>query len=351
MENNKVKTLITERLILRMLTEDDAENAFKNWTSDDEVSKYVRWSTHKNIEETKAYISNEEKNCRAGNYYSWGIVLKDENELIGAISAFPSDEDRLEIGYNISKKYWRNGYTTEALKEVLRYLINEKNIYKFKCSHAVLNPASGAVMKKAGFQYSHDDTYEKFDGSKKFECKVYYLDADKIQLVKPVIRKAIKTDSYNIANLIASSWQTAYKGLIEDKFLNSLSVEVMAQNWERNILNQDENDNIFVCEENNKILGVIRFGKPSDNSETYNSEIHALYVEPSLKGKGIGTKLFEFAKKYFIEKNTTNMIIWCLKNNLPSIKFYEKMGGSIASTRKAIVHNIEVEEVGFSYKL
>lgn len=41
------KTLETERLILRPLTVNDAEEAFKNWTSDDEVSKYVRWSTHK----------------------------------------------------------------------------------------------------------------------------------------------------------------------------------------------------------------------------------------------------------------------------------------------------------------
>ena len=50
------KTLETERLILRPLTVKDAEEAFKNWTSDDEVSKYVRWSTHKNVEETKEYI-------------------------------------------------------------------------------------------------------------------------------------------------------------------------------------------------------------------------------------------------------------------------------------------------------
>ena len=34
------------------------------------------------------------------------------------------------------------------------------------------------------------------------------------------IRKAIKEDSYNIAKLIVESWQTAYKGLINDNYLN-----------------------------------------------------------------------------------------------------------------------------------
>jgi len=171
--------LETERLILRELVESDAEEMFKNWASDDEVSKYVRWITHKNVEETKQYIKEEQERCKNEKYYNWGIVLKESNELIGAIGAFPSEDDRIEIGYNIAKKHWRNGYTTEALKRVMEYLINDERFYRFRCGHAVLNPASGAVMKKAGFIYSHEDSYEKFDGSQRFDAKIYYLDVDK----------------------------------------------------------------------------------------------------------------------------------------------------------------------------
>ena len=166
-----------------------------------------------------------------------------------------------------------------------------------------------------------------------------------------MIRKAIKEDSYNIANLIVASWQTAYKGLIDDNYLNNLSVSDRMTGWENNILNQNENNHIYVYEEDSKILGVIRFGKPDDESANYNSEIHVLYVEPSFKRKGIGTKLFDFARTYFINNNTTDMIIWCLRNNIPSIKFYEKMGGTIVDSRKAIIHNIELEEAGLSYNL
>lgn len=166
-----------------------------------------------------------------------------------------------------------------------------------------------------------------------------------------MIRKAIKEDSYNIAKLIVSSWQTAYKGLIDDNYLNNLSVSDRITGWENNILNQNENNHIYVYEKDTKILGVIRFGTPTDESTNYNSEIHVLYVEPSLKRTGIGTKLFNFARNYFLEKNTTNMIIWCLKNNIPSIKFYEKMGGTIVASKKGFIHNIELEEVGLLYNL
>ena len=173
----KIKTLETERLVLRELKEDDAQIVFKSWTNDDEVSKYVRWSTHKNIEETKEYLKDTEKRCKEEeNYFSWGIVLKESKELIGAMAAFPTEDGRIEIGYNIAKKHWRNGYTTEALKKVIEYLTNEVGIHKYICSHAVLNPASGAVMKKAGFKYVKDGTCEKFDKSIIFDTKIYYLD-------------------------------------------------------------------------------------------------------------------------------------------------------------------------------
>ena len=166
-----------------------------------------------------------------------------------------------------------------------------------------------------------------------------------------MIRKALTSDSYNIAKLLVSGWQTAYKGLIDDKFLNNMAVDIMAQNWEENISTQNTTNNIYVYEENNKILGIIRFGKPDDASSNYNAEIHVLYIEPSLKRNGIGTKLFEFATNHFIKNKTTNMIIWCLKGNTPSIKFYEKLGGRIVSSRKAVINNIELEEVGIEYNL
>lgn len=166
-----------------------------------------------------------------------------------------------------------------------------------------------------------------------------------------MIRKAIKSDSYSVAKLILSGWQTAYKGLIDDEFLNNMSVDFMAEKWADNIETQNLDNNIYVYEENKQILGIIRFGKPDDASSTYNSEIHVLYVEPSLKRKGIGTKLFQFATDHFINNKTTNMIVWCLKGNAPSIKFYEKMGGKIVATRKAVINNIELEEVGLEYDL
>lgn len=170
--------LETKRLVLRKFKIEDAQEVFKNWANNDEVSKYVRWSTHKTIEDTKQWLKNEVNNCKNNSYYTWGIELKETGELIGSISAIFRQEDdgRYEIGYAIGKEYWNNGYTTEALKCVMNYLINDIGIKKFICSHAKLNPISGIVMQKVGFRYIKDDYFESFDKKQKYDCKVYYLD-------------------------------------------------------------------------------------------------------------------------------------------------------------------------------
>lgn len=51
------KVLTTDRLILRPLTVDDAQSVFDNWASDDEVTKYLTWTTHQSVDDSIAYLT------------------------------------------------------------------------------------------------------------------------------------------------------------------------------------------------------------------------------------------------------------------------------------------------------
>ena len=167
-----------------------------------------------------------------------------------------------------------------------------------------------------------------------------------------MIRNAKIEDSKTLSSLIVRGWRAAYRGLIDDEFLDNMDEEDSIDRWENMIESQNEKSQIKVFEEDGHILGIIKYGEPKDTMEgRFNAEIQILYVEPELKGKGIGTKLFENAKDYFLKNNMNDLIIWCLKGNQKSIRFYEKMGGKIALSRKDVVHKIEVEEVGLEYKL
>jgi ribosomal-protein-alanine N-acetyltransferase len=168
--------LETERLILRPLKLSDVEAVYNNWTSDENVAKYMVWDVHKDINETKEWIECEVANLESDKNYTWGIVLKETEELIGSISLLYKEEiNCYSLGYNIMKKYWGQGITTEAGREVINFGENELNQKKFYCRHANENIASMKVMTKLGFKYHAESEYDSFSGSKHFEAKEYYL--------------------------------------------------------------------------------------------------------------------------------------------------------------------------------
>ena len=147
--------LETGRLILRRFTMDDAEEMFYNWASDDEVTKYVTWPAHENVEMTRCYIDYCIQGYSKPAFYQWVMESKGTHELIGNISVVKIDEviDGLELGWAIGKKFWGKGYTAEAAKAVLEILFDRVGANCIYAKHDVNNPNSGRVMQKIGMKY------------------------------------------------------------------------------------------------------------------------------------------------------------------------------------------------------
>lgn len=155
MNNLGTVTLETERLILRKVTVDDCEVAFKNWTSDPLVSRYVTWDTHENVGVTKELFTIWENDYNLDHKYRWVVYVKELDTIIGTIDVVHQSikEKTCEIGYCYGSKFWGHGYATEALKKVMDFLFNEVGFYLIEARHLVNNPASGRVMEKAGMKY------------------------------------------------------------------------------------------------------------------------------------------------------------------------------------------------------
>lgn len=165
-----------------------------------------------------------------------------------------------------------------------------------------------------------------------------------------IIRNVNEKDIPSVADIQVNGWKTAYKGIIDDNILNSMNkdekIERLRNNYHQN--------GFIVAEFENKVVGFCRY---IDNNEftpeiqDIDCEITALYVKSDLKYNGIGTKLFQFVTNEFKSKNRTKMILWCLKDNEPSKKFYTKMGGKIIKERKTEIREKEYLEVGFEYNI
>lgn len=172
----KTPILETERLILRPLRLADAQEIFDNWASDPEVAKFMVWSTHKDVEVTKAWLTELEQTMDSGEY-DWGFVRKTDGKLIGSGGIYyKKDVDSFNMGYNIMKACWHQGYTTEAARAMIDFGVKGLGAKRFTASHAKDNPNSGKVMERVGFHYVEDGHYDSLDGTKHFECKCYVLE-------------------------------------------------------------------------------------------------------------------------------------------------------------------------------
>ena len=101
MKHKGTVRLETERLILRPFTPEDALPMFRNWASDEEVTRFLTWPAHKDVKMTSCIIADWCKSYEAPDYYQWAIELKETGEPIGSIAAVRID-DRTEaatIGY------------------------------------------------------------------------------------------------------------------------------------------------------------------------------------------------------------------------------------------------------------
>lgn len=146
----------TDRLILRKFELNDSTAAFHNWTSDDKVTKFLRWPTHQNLKTTEEVIRMWIDGYDKNNFYQWAIVLKEHgDEPIGTISVVEQNEELsiLHIEYCIGSKWWNKGITSEALKAIIPFLFEQVEANRIESQHDPLNPNSGKVMEKCGLTF------------------------------------------------------------------------------------------------------------------------------------------------------------------------------------------------------
>ncbi len=142
----------TERLWMRFPKEEDAQDIFRNYTQDPEVTRYLVWKPHTDFEQTYEWIQYCIGTCNDSSGLKYIIYHRTDKQAIGMVD-FRFDGFQSDFGYVLAKRYWNQGLMTEAVKPILSYVYNKPNIYRIWASHDVDNEASGCVMKKLGMQY------------------------------------------------------------------------------------------------------------------------------------------------------------------------------------------------------
>lgn len=148
----KFPVLETERLKLVNITQDYAENLFEI-LSLGEVTKFYGADPFTSKEEANKLIDMFQKNFFEKRSIRWGIIHKNEEKFIGTLglNGLQLKNKKSEIGYELHPTYWRNGYTSEAINEVLRFSFSDLALNRIGAVVYPENHASLNLLEKIGF--------------------------------------------------------------------------------------------------------------------------------------------------------------------------------------------------------
>lgn len=128
-----------------------------------------------------------------------------------------------------------------------------------------------------------------------------------------IIRQAEIADAKGIGKVHVDSWQTTYKELIPNKFLDNLNYADKEAQWKMNLT--DSRYFIIVAETNNQIVGYAAAQNEPGNNIENSSRLTSIYILKEYQGNGLGKQLLYEMFTHFKEQNISSVYVEILKEN------------------------------------
>jgi GNAT superfamily N-acetyltransferase len=146
-----------------------------------------------------------------------------------------------------------------------------------------------------------------------------------------VVRDALSQDAYGVACVHVGTWQSAYRGLIPDEYLDGLDIDARVAAYERMGTLTDPERPMWVAEIDDEIVGFAVVG-PNTEEEGL-GELYAIYVSAERWGSGAGQALMRRAIDW-LKARYKQVTLWVLEGNDRARRFYERGGWYFDGTTK-----------------
>jgi [ribosomal protein S5]-alanine N-acetyltransferase len=155
--DNLAETITTARLLLRRFRAEDAVSV-ASLAGEYDVSRMCGLVPHPYPEiAADGWIMLQAHAWRLRRSFSFAVTLRATGELIGSTGVFRARDagDAWEIGYWFGRPWWGKGYASESAGAAMDWAVRELGVERIVAGHFSDNPASGAVLRKLGFVYTH----------------------------------------------------------------------------------------------------------------------------------------------------------------------------------------------------
>ncbi len=157
-------TFETTRLLLRRPQLEDAPAIYARYASDPEVTRYLPWRPHKDVEETRTFLSGLLSAMANGWTHAWIVEGREDHRLMGFMSMgiqsaregdlLSTEEEsryyKVGFAYHLARSEWGRGYATEAARALVDWALDQSRIFRIWTLCDVENVAPVRVLEKLG---------------------------------------------------------------------------------------------------------------------------------------------------------------------------------------------------------
>jgi GNAT superfamily N-acetyltransferase len=140
-----------------------------------------------------------------------------------------------------------------------------------------------------------------------------------------LLRSAGPADAAEVAGVHVRSWQSAYRGLLPDEFLDGLRPEDRAARYTFGGPDAGAPATI-VAVDSGDIRGFATAGPCREADARGTGELYAVYVDPCAWGRGVGRQLMAGARDYLARLGFGQAVLWVLAGNQRAERFYRLDG-------------------------
>ncbi|MFI8952153.1 GNAT family N-acetyltransferase [Streptomyces sp. NPDC053750] len=161
-------------------------------------------------------------------------------------------------------------------------------------------------------------------------------------------------DCDRVSEIRVRGWQTAYRGLMPQPYLDGLDAREDAERRRALFLRApDTMVNLVAQDDGGRVVGWACHGPYRDGERhTEDAELYAIYVDAGRVGTGVGHALLQESIRRCTAAGHERMLLWVLKDNARARRFYERAGFTADGAEEASeVDGVAVPEVRYARAL
>jgi ribosomal protein S18 acetylase RimI-like enzyme len=152
------------------------------------------------------------------------------------------------------------------------------------------------------------------------------------------VRRATPDDADAIAEVHVASWRTTYAGIVDQSYIDGLSVTERAAAWSRRLSANEQSapDVLVATVPNEGIVGFVSGGLIREPFLQFDAELHALYLLKSSQRAGVGRRLVREWAAVGVSRGLRAAVVRVLAAN-PACAFYERLGAELLRDTQLVI--------------